>query len=382
MTLRQVNRRPAFTLIELMVVIGIIIILATLAVLFLPNLDRNKGVPNGVTQLHGWINLAKMQAIRDGAARGVRLIPDPNNPSRVTALEYIEQPAPLAPIGPGMKVHFRTWFPVYDPVLFPGAPPNAGQLTVATLYHDPANQYQPAPNTTPPEIMWRNWEGVEIGDSFQITGSPNQFASVRRFTLPPLPPPAGPPPPPALPGKGRSQLILDRVIEGTELRPVNGVPTGNVLIVGNNFRVIRQPRPLVGEPILQLHKDVYIDLTACHPCPPHLAGAKAFPPNTQYPSPPFPQWQGMAAWSPYLDQTTALPYLDILFNSTGVVANAPYGQIILFVRHVDRPNDILLLSINTRTGKVAPYSYFDLYEAGPGQFDPYDLARKGTAPGL
>ena len=378
MTLRQVRRRPAFTLIELLVVIGIIILLATLAAAFLPNLDRNKGVPNGVAQLHGWINLGKQHAIRDGAARGVRLIPDPNDPTRVTSLEYIEQPEPVAPRGPGIKVHLRTMEQVYDDVVFPAAP-HIGPLTVATLYQDPGNTYQPLPNTTPPQNLWMNWEGVQPGDCFQITGSPSQFASVRRFTAPPLPSPPGLPPAPTMAGKTFSQLVLDRVIEGTELHQVQLMPpvwVGNVIVTANNFRVIRQPRPLVGEPTLQLHKDVYIDLTRSHPCPTFVAnpppaglGLKRFSNNHQLTS----------DWAPYVNPDTWLPYLDILFNSSGAVANAPLGQIFLWVQHVDRPNDALLLSIYTRTGKTAPYSVFDVDVT---QFDPYSFARTGQSPGL
>src|SRR5262245_43953297 len=141
MTTRSACRRSAFTLIELMVVIGIIVILATLAVLFLPNLDRNKGVPNQITQMHGWFNIAKQQALRDGVPHGIRLIPDLDNPTRVTTLQYIEQPEPVAPRGPGIKIDMRVML-VFDPLIFPPTttPPNTGPLTVVTLFQDPNNQ--------------------------------------------------------------------------------------------------------------------------------------------------------------------------------------------------------------------------------------------------
>src|SRR5262245_22601100 len=96
MTRLMVRPRRAFTLVELLIVIGIIVLLLTLGALFLPNLDRNKGVPNATTQIEGYVRLARNQALRDGAPRGVRLIQDPNNPLHVTALQYIEQPEPIA----------------------------------------------------------------------------------------------------------------------------------------------------------------------------------------------------------------------------------------------------------------------------------------------
>ena len=77
------------------------------------------------------------------------------------------------------------------------------------------------------------------------------------------------------------------------------------------------------------------------------------------------------------DPSTGQPYLDILFNSNGSVANAPYGQIFLWVQHTERTNDNILLAIFTRTGKVAPFSVSDITGT-----DPYGFARQGQTPGL
>jgi prepilin-type N-terminal cleavage/methylation domain-containing protein len=375
MTIRS-SRRPAFTLIELIVVIGIIVIMATLAVMFLPNLDSHKGVPNAVSQLHGWVHLSRMQAIRDGTGHGVRLIDDGGG--RVTTIQYIEQPDPIAPRGPGIRIMIRTE-PCYDPLLFP-TPPNIGDLSVVTLYQDltppvpPPGSYPVSYLTPPPDqppTPWINWDGVQPGDYFQLMGSPSVFAGIRRFTT--TSPQVPLPPPPQ--GHPLAQLVLDRVVEGTERPMPYTVPAppnvGNVIVASDNFRVIRQPRPLIGEPMLQLHKDVYIDLTRSHPCPQYITaqGLKQFPNN----------FQASADWSPTVDPSTGFAYLDILFNSSGNVANAPYGQVFLWVQHKERPTDALLLSIYTRTGKVAPFSVYDL---NPQMFDPYGIARAGQTPGL
>ena len=97
-------------------------------------------------------------------------------------------------------------------------------------------------------------------------------------------------------------------------------------------------------------------------------------------------YTGYAPWGPQpIPPLLRLPqpvpvdvnYVDILFNSQGYVANATVGKYILLVRHVDRPNDMLLICIYTRTGKIAAHNVSDL----PG-FGPYEFTKDGKTPGL
>jgi hypothetical protein len=153
-----------------------------------------------------------------------------------------------------------------------------------------------------------------------------------------------------------AQFIIDRMIDGTE--------GGQGFHMTSGFRVIRAPRPLVGEPMLQLHKDVFIDLTWCYPCPVNapLLGV------------PFGNgYTGFLPWNPDPNNTGNI---DILFNSTGIVANAPVGRLVVAIRHVDRPNDMLFVTIFTRTGKVGTYSVND--NGG----DPYSFTQDGSNSGL
>jgi prepilin-type N-terminal cleavage/methylation domain-containing protein len=85
------NRRPhsGFTLIELIVVIGIIMVLATIAVLFLPGIMERQRASSGASQLQSWLLIAKQRALRDQAPRGVRLNV---NGTTVTDLQFIEAP--------------------------------------------------------------------------------------------------------------------------------------------------------------------------------------------------------------------------------------------------------------------------------------------------
>ena len=85
------RRRDGFTLIEMLVTIGLALVLLGLAVLILPSNDQRQ-VARGADSLQGWLSLAKQRAIRDQAPRGYRLIADPGNPNFYTSLQAIEMP--------------------------------------------------------------------------------------------------------------------------------------------------------------------------------------------------------------------------------------------------------------------------------------------------
>ncbi len=98
-------RRDAFTLIEMMVVIAIILALAALAAAFAPRVNENQKMTRAVDNLEQWLLTAKMRAKRDGLATGIRFIPDPNDldPTNLrtslsktySQFQYIQQPEPL-----------------------------------------------------------------------------------------------------------------------------------------------------------------------------------------------------------------------------------------------------------------------------------------------
>ena len=212
-----VQRRSGFTLIEIMIVIVIMTVIAALAVKFLPNLNKNKGVPNAVGQLEGWIRVTKSQALRDGAPRGVRLIVDADG--NVRSLQYIEQPEPLVFNGNGIRARFETPFP---PV--PAISPDGQLLTVVTIGNI-------LPGPIPP-----TWDNVRGGDYLELSEPPYGVYRIENV--------AG------------NTMVLDpsKLVDGTLTSPL-----GNPLLLATGFRVIRQPRPLVGEPLLEMHKDVFID---------------------------------------------------------------------------------------------------------------------------
>ena len=67
------NRRPGFTLIELIVAMGIMMFIAALTVAMLPRMSDNIRVAAAADKLQGWLLAAKQRATRrsaDGPAAG------------------------------------------------------------------------------------------------------------------------------------------------------------------------------------------------------------------------------------------------------------------------------------------------------------------------
>jgi Tfp pilus assembly protein FimT len=84
--------RAAFTLVELLVVIALIMILAGLAAAFLPAIGESARAAQGGTMLQQWILTAKQKALRDQVPCGLRLLPGATNGTQVTTCQFIEQP--------------------------------------------------------------------------------------------------------------------------------------------------------------------------------------------------------------------------------------------------------------------------------------------------
>src|SRR5437868_4718647 len=93
------NRRPAFTLVELIVALAILLALATLAVSLVPRMAERQKTSRAAAQLQGWTSIARQWARSARVPTGIRLLPGrtlPNavmpNANYITDLEYIQQP--------------------------------------------------------------------------------------------------------------------------------------------------------------------------------------------------------------------------------------------------------------------------------------------------
>ena len=95
MTIRRspeldLGRRGGFTLVEMLVVILLLLILATLTVALTPRFAGQQNLAKGAQQLQGWLLIAKQRARRDQMPTGVRLIPDAVG--RVRELHLVQVP--------------------------------------------------------------------------------------------------------------------------------------------------------------------------------------------------------------------------------------------------------------------------------------------------
>lgn len=138
MRLHRVDSTPGragFTLVELLVVIVLLLVLATLAVLFVPRINERRKSAVGAEQVQSALLTAKQRAVRDQAPRGVRIQPVPivtvsqnNIPAgnqNVTPREmsgttptFAETPAPevvaQAPAGLFWRIQAGSLLVVYD----------------------------------------------------------------------------------------------------------------------------------------------------------------------------------------------------------------------------------------------------------------------------
>jgi prepilin-type N-terminal cleavage/methylation domain-containing protein len=315
------EHRPGFTLVEMIVVISIILVLATLvaAVVSTPILVGDKARRGG-DQVQLWLRVAKTRAMADGAPRGVRLISDPNSPDPtkpwIRELQYIEQPSDYIVMLPGAA----------------GVAPQPRGITVTALGAQGVATLDPNPPTglnftgglqgalAQDDPNWPVHGDKIVGG---ILAQPGDYLEVQGggllYRITSVTPTA---------------LALDRA-------PVNPINTPTP-----QYRIIRQPRPLLGETPLQLPQDVAIDSGLSLPAP-------------------------SGAGSP-----------DLLFAPSGRLMG-PLGaqsQVVLWVRDTtrDQPtdNNPVLVNIHARTGFIAVHP---INQSGP---DPYSFTRDGRLSGM
>jgi prepilin-type N-terminal cleavage/methylation domain-containing protein len=200
--------RLGFTLVEMLVVIVIVMILATLTVALTPRIAGSQKAPRGAEQLQGWLFISKNRAKRDQLPTGLRLMIDDDG--YVRSLKFIQQPDDF----------------------------NGGTVRVQ------------APKMN-----------VVIGTGVQFTGG---FVDLTQNTYPVQPGDY-------IEFKGGGLVhMIDGVLGANQLHLASPMPYP--INDTADYRIIRKPRVLVGETPMLLPQDIVVDINTnvkySNPLPP------------------------------------------------------------------------------------------------------------------
>ena len=225
------SSRRGFTLVELLVAIGIMLILATLALVIVPDAMDQDRVVDTTGSVQQALRKARAHAIRDHRPHGVRFLRNAGQPSISTELQFISEMPMIIPkkgsASPDSwpRVDFILQNGVWKAFLrnlIPVAVDPSGEL--ALLQDDLARGGQP-------RIHLPGIAKAGIDQTF--------------FRITALVPAGG----------SSFEMILDR-------QPELGSATEKRI---DHFAFLLEPRQLVGEPIMQLPKGTCVDLAASKP---------------------------------------------------------------------------------------------------------------------
>ena len=259
-----VNRR-AFTLVELLVVMSIIIVLAGLLLLFNPK-SQKRLAAQGADQLQTYLASARSRALRDNVPSGVRLLADAGGNFR--EFQFVQSPDPFNPVDPS-KVS-----------------PNQSKMTV--------NQGTGTAN---------------FANCFSLTGSVQKGDMLEIVS-----------------GSGSIHRIVSPDPQAAGSVNLASIPpsalTSNLSLL-QGFRFIRQPQPLIGEGTLMMPKSVLVSPSASLNMPVNFNGQPEiiFAPSGQV----INATAGHIVLWVTDDDGISSPTLLTIYSRTGGIAALPSG---------------------------------------------------------
>ncbi len=336
-------RRPrsGYTLVELLVVMALIVLLSALAATVASSgLIGSQKVVSAADRASGWLLISKQRAMRDGAPRGVRFLGKLDSTGsyvEFTEAQYVEAPEP--------------WVPNPNP------DPNGPRIVFEYTYTTTGTGSTAVSTVATRKVFYVAPDMTEFD---QRVSPPKDYLVLPEFKRSFLITGIG-----AL-NAGRKELILASYPD----LAAGGVPTtAPSTTVTYQFAFQPTARPLLGEPVLQLTKDVVIDYRR--------------PSTTATPTP---------TTTIGIDIPTTAVEFDILFSPSGQVVGNPAALICLWVRNPEKlpagtnpRNDMnnageqALVVIYPRSGLVATQPPDP--DAGPTG-DVYKFAKDGINAGL
>lgn len=225
------TRRGGFTLVELLVAVGIIIVLAGLALMVANSgIIGNVRTTGGSDRIAGWLMQARARAQRTGTPQGLRLgPPDANGFIREAIL--IEVPDPYTmPAGNYLMIeHVRPMMGAETRKVYVVGP-NAGDVVTNVAVGDTLS----IPSTATIHRV------TGIGATTNITIGMQMFLAVEISVQAPA----------LLPDLGAAALTV---------APMTPTPTYST----TTFGFVRQARPVFGEPLLAVTEGLAIDANNC-----------------------------------------------------------------------------------------------------------------------
>ena len=329
-------RRPGFTLVELLVAMAVIVALAAIALIVVPDVLTQDRTTDGAGTVRQTLMIAKARALRDKGPRGVRFLvgSDPSNLAKynagatgqlwVTEMQYIEKPPPLVPAeNEYLEIVFTT---AADGTIQTTAPNDP-----KVYYHPPT---APAAADPDPGTPIREFINAEI-DQGRKTDIHASFGD-ERMTLTVSNAAAAKLDAATRQGAPRANAYLVR-LDTTDAAATAAMYAGMMRALGGGtsvklttFRVERPAQPLLGEPSVPLPRNVCVDLNF-----------------------------GVSKTS----AGVVTKDLDILFAPSGEVMFASVDQIYLWVRDYTKVADMAPVTPTAATPNQ-PYTY-----AGLGQFE-------------
>jgi prepilin-type N-terminal cleavage/methylation domain-containing protein len=353
--------RRGFTLVELLVVMALIATLAALAMIVAPGIMEKDRSVDAVNQLEGWLQISRARAQRDRLPRGVRLIVDPNkaDPLQVTEAQYIESPPVFVPNpdGPGANP-MSTGRVVFGYTTNPTGTVTGRTCVIQNLTPDQAAQVKIG------VVIWL----PVLGTWHRVIGSPVDLDT-------------GPYTPPS-PQAQSLPLDTAKLSIGVKLNQYPDAQLGaGTSYVTYHFGIYGLPRPLLGEPTMQLPTNACVDLNQNVSSP---GVSKPLPsPVQDYDILFAPGGQLAFTASTQASGHVFLWVRDLrkLGNATITPTPVPGPALQYQLSDFQRGGEMMIVAIKAKSGAIGagPVNWPDTATANSPPYDPYYFARKAVS---